>query len=105
MHDLARFDRHAFERSEDRLREDTEDKDANGQRADGELGQRGEDDRGFVAGFLPVHRGDDTQVIIEARSDGDDASSARNLLFTAPRRKRVGRRAVPGSEGVRSGLR
>ena len=26
--------------------------------------------------------------------------AARNLLFTAPRRKRVGRRAVPGSERV-----
>ena len=26
--------------------------------------------------------------------------TARNLLFTAPRRKRAGRRAVPGSEGV-----
>ena len=28
-----------------------------------------------------------------------DRGTARKLLFTAPRRKRAGRRAVPGSEG------
>ena len=41
-------------------------------------------------------------LVAVADADGidDDEVTARNLLFTAPRRKRVGRRAVPGSEGV-----